>query len=77
MSLIKEAKWMCENSKSLERYAGRWVAFLPEQGIVGCAASLSKALAKAARLKDRKQPFVFHVPTLEELRFPLTTPRLR
>lgn len=76
MNMNREAKWMCENSKELERFAGQWVLFTPGQGIVGCAHSLKVALAKVNKHQHREKPYMFHVPTSKELGFPFPVSRI-
>ena len=65
--VIKECEWLCENAKSLETYSGKWVLFLPDQGIVGCAQTFKKAVAQANKSRCREKPFLFHVPTPEDV----------
>lgn len=65
MDVCKETKWLCENAKTLEKFAGQWVSFTAHDGIVSTNLSFD-------RLKKIKpSAFVFHVPSKEELGSPL------
>lgn len=67
MQLQKETKWLCENAKGLEKFSGQWVLFSAKEGLVGCGESLAQVLKAARHKKDKHTPFVFHVPSKEEL----------
>ena len=70
MDICKETKWLCENAKSLEKYSGQWVVFSATRGLVGKASTLNNALRSFRHAKS-SQPFLFHVPSKEELVSPL------
>lgn len=71
MNICKETKWLCENAKSLEKYSGQWVVFSANEGIVDRAGSLSAVLKSFRHMKSKSAPFLFHVPSQEELISPL------
>lgn len=71
MELCKETKWLCENAKRLEKFAGQWVSFSANEGLVGSGSSLDHALKNSRNKHFRTAPFVFHVPSKEELTAPL------
>ncbi|MCB4757445.1 MAG: DUF5678 domain-containing protein [Elusimicrobia bacterium] len=70
MKLQKETKWLCENSRALERFAGKWVAFCVNEGLVAKGASLDSILRCAKKRKLSRRSFVFHVPSKDELHIP-------
>lgn len=71
MDICKDTKWLCENAKSLEKYAGQWVVFCSSRGLVGKAGSLNTALRSFRHAKSSTHPFLFHVPSKEELVSPI------
>lgn len=72
MRCTKGLRWLCQNSKTLERFSGQWVMFSTDEGIVSNGESLQRVLKAAGRHKMKDRPFVFHVPSKEELNPPLT-----
>ncbi len=72
MDICKETKWLCENAKSLEKFAGQWVVFSSTRGLVGKAGTLNNALRSFRQAKSKSAPFLFHVPSKEELVSPLS-----
>jgi hypothetical protein len=72
MDIKEETKWLCENAKGLEKFAGQWVMFSVKEGVVSCDSSLKKVFKKTtAKIRSSKEPFVFHVPSKQDLLFPL------
>ena len=67
MTFQKETKWFCENAKGLEKFAGQWVLFSAHEGLVGNGESLAQVLKAARHKKAKNTPFVFHIPSKEEL----------
>jgi hypothetical protein len=70
MDICKHTKWLCENTRRLEQFAGRWVAFFTDKNQVRAADSLQKALRRPAK-RAKSVPFVLHVPAKEDMRNPL------
>lgn len=70
MAYTKESKWFCEHASSLERFSGRWIAFGTKNGVVSDGDKLEKVLAIAKRRGHIESPFVFHVPSKDELKAP-------
>ncbi len=66
MAKKNEIFWLCENSGKLEKYAGQWIMFDAKEDLVSCEKSLDRLL-KIIKQKKMKKPFVFHVPTKDEL----------
>ncbi len=71
-----ETRWLCEHARSLERYSGQWVMFSVSEGVVSNNGSLQKVLRSARKLTVDKKPFVFHVPSRDELISPHPPVRL-
>ncbi len=71
MALKNETRWLCENSKALEQYSGQWVMFSVNEGVVGKGESLKKVLEDAKKLNIHPRPYVFLVPSKEELGSPV------
>jgi hypothetical protein len=72
MNICKQTKWLCENAKSLEKFAGQLVAFSATRGIVGRGESFDSIFNKSSRpKKSTPAPYVFHVPSKEELASPI------
>lgn len=71
MKIQKETKWLCENARNLERFSGKWVMFSTHEGVVSKGASLDHVLKSARRKRSSKSPYVFHVPSKDELGIPL------
>ncbi len=71
MELTKEIKWLCENARSLEKFSGQWVMFSTREGVVSNGPSLQKVLNASKKMKPSEKPFVFHVPSKEELGSPV------
>lgn len=63
-----ETKWLCENARNLERFAGQWVKFNVHEGVVKNGSSLLSVLKAGRDAKTPDKPFVFHVPSKEELK---------
>ena len=71
MKMRRESRWICENAQRLEeKYAGRWVIFNANEGVVSSGPDLGSIL-KAAKRSRAAVPFVFHVPSRDELSAPL------
>jgi hypothetical protein len=62
MDICKHTKWLCENTRRLEKYAGRWVAFTTDGDDVRSADSFTKVMRYCGTKRNRSVPFVFHVP---------------
>jgi hypothetical protein len=75
IDICKHTKWLCENTRRLEKFAGRWVAFLTEENHVRSGNSLKQALQSSGAKRNQPVPFVFHVPSKAALRnpFPIAT----
>ncbi len=71
MNFCKETRWLCENAKSLEKFAGQWVMFSANEGLVGNDESFLNVFRSTRSKKSKSTPFVFHVPSKEELAAPL------
>ena len=69
MDICKQTKWLCENTRRLERFAGSWVAFSPEKNRVH--AGPFKQVMRFCHGKRTQIPFLFHVPSKTDLRTPL------
>ena len=70
MKIQKATKWLCENASRLERFAGQWVLFSVHEGLVSKGESLPLVMRSARRKRVLKRPFVFHVPSRDELKNP-------
>lgn len=70
MEIRKETKWLCENARALERFAGQWVVFDTTKGLVNKGDSLMRLLRDASKPPVKDPPFVFHVPSKTELDAP-------
>jgi hypothetical protein len=77
MKIRNETKWLCENARDLERYSGQWVMFTTMQGVVRKNDSLTRLLKESKNEPMREKPFVFHVPSKQELAAPLIGARRR
>lgn len=66
-TITKETKWLCEHSRALERFSGKWVVFSAKEGMVAQSASLNKIIKVTSKFKKAGKPFVFHVPSKDEL----------
>ena len=71
MDICKETKWLCENAKSLEKFSGQWVVFSAHDGLKDHAGSLEGVLKSFRHAKSKAAPFLFHVPSKEELVSPI------
>ena len=71
MIICKETKWMCENSKNLEKYSGKWIVFSAAAGLLSTSDTLNPALKTVRHSKSSSAPFLFHVPSKEDLVSPL------
>lgn len=58
MQLTKETQWLCEHAKTLEKFSGQCVTFTAEEGIM------------LGKKKSSETPFLFHVPSKDELLAP-------
>lgn len=67
MDICKETKWLCENAKSLEKFSGRWVVFSSHDGLMRSCDSVATAIKSVRPSKSKISPFLFHVPSKEEL----------
>jgi len=67
MAVMSETKWLCRNSRELEKFSGQWVLFSAEEGVLRCDASLEKLLVEAKGIRSRPRPFVLHVPSKKEM----------
>ena len=70
MKIQKATKWLCENASRLEKFSGQWVLFSVHEGLVSRGDSLSCVLREARKKKVTKRPFVFHVPSRDDLKMP-------
>jgi hypothetical protein len=66
MSQKNETRWLCENARTLEKFPGQWVMFSVREGIVEKGESLDRVL-RARRTKNGARPYVFHVPSKDEM----------
>lgn len=72
MSLTKETKWLCEHAKILEKYSGKWILFNLHEGVLCSGGSVDQVMAQQpVKGKSHKDPFIFHVPSKDELESPL------
>ncbi len=67
MAFTKETKWLCENASALEKFSGKWVAFSADKGVLANGKTLAVALRKMKIHQAIRRPFVFHVPSKDEL----------
>ena len=69
MEFCKETKWLCENAKTLEKFAGQWVMFCASEGLLGNGESFPTVFRSFHQKKSKSAsvPFIFHVPLKEEL----------
>lgn len=67
MSQKNETRWLCENAGALEKFPGQWIVFSVREGIVEKGDSLDKVLRGTKKCKNGARPFLFHVPSKEEL----------
>jgi hypothetical protein len=70
MNQKKETEWLCQNAQSLEQFAGQWVVFSVHEGLVSRGEKLQSVLSAAKKRHLHKTPFVFHVPSRNELGCP-------
>jgi hypothetical protein len=68
MEICKHTKWLCENTRRLEEFSGRWVAFFTDKNQVRSGDSLQNALSPFKAKRSRSAPFVFHVPAAGDAR---------
>ena len=66
-----ETIWLCEHARALEKFSGRWVKFNVEEGLVCSGDTLNQVLSDSHKKKSHFKPFVFHVPSKDELSHPL------
>jgi len=59
--------WLCENARKLEKFSGRWVMFNLKEGVVSSGESLERMFKLVKKHKKFRKPFIFHVPTKDEL----------
>jgi len=63
---LKGLKWLNANEKELNKFAGRWIAFLEKKGVISSGSTLREALRKAKNTSS--SPYVFKVPSLKEMK---------
>ena len=68
MDICKHTKWLCENTRRLEKFAGRLVAFSTEKNRVRCGDSFKQIMRFYGTKRNQAVPFVFHVPSKSVLR---------
>ncbi len=59
MNLIKETRWLCEHARLLEKFSGQNVMFNTQDGLL------------TDKKKSSEAPFLFHVPSRDELTSPV------
>ncbi len=59
MNLTKETQWLCEHARTLEKFSGQCVVFTTKDGLV------------SGKKKSNETPFLFHVPSKDELNSPV------
>jgi hypothetical protein len=67
MSQKNETRWLCENASALEKFPGQWIMFSVREGIVNKGDSLDKVLRNGRRAKNGTRPYIFHVPSKDEM----------
>ncbi len=73
MRLTKECKWFCEHASQLEKFSGEWVMFRVEEGIVCHGPTLNSVMNTVRKMKrNLTKPYIFHVPSREELSVPMS-----
>ena len=77
MEIRSETKWLCENARALERFSGKWVMFTVMEGLLKKDASLTRLLRESGNKPGNDRPFVFHVPSKQELAAPVARSRRR
>ncbi len=65
---VKCLQWLNANERELQKFAGRWIAFLEKRGVISSGSTLEEALKKAGKLKFHGSPYVFKVPSSKELK---------
>lgn len=76
MGLPKETRWLCEHASSLEKFSGKWIAFSVERGVVSDGKTLAMVMRKMRAQQAIRKPFVFHVPSKDELQSPRSHAKL-
>ena len=71
MNPTKETRWLCEHSKVLEKFSGKCVVFNIMEGVVSDGESTEKFLWGIKKMKPQGKPFLFHVPSKDELTTPM------
>lgn len=70
---VKGLQWLNANEQQLEKFSGRWIAFLEKKGVISSGGTLEEALRKARPSKASESPYVFKVPSQKDLeRFDLS-----
>jgi hypothetical protein len=64
---LKCLRWLNANEEKLEKFAGQWIAFLEKRGVISSGATLEEALRKAKARAEGESPYMFKVPSNEEL----------
>jgi Family of unknown function (DUF5678) len=67
----RETVWLCEHARALEKFSGQYVKFSVDEGLVCAGETLTQVLSHKAGKKSHAKPFVFHVPSKDELSHPL------
>ncbi len=68
---VRETKWLCENSRVLEKFSGQWVMFCAMDGVLCSGESLKTVLDEAKKRKHPHKPYVFLVPSKSQLEPPI------
>ena len=64
----EELDWLSKNSKVVEKYSGKWIAFTAKKGIIASSKNLKKVM-EITKKKNIKEPTVFKVPRSDEEEF--------
>lgn len=61
----EELEWLSKNSKEVEKYSGKWIAFNAKKGILASGRSV-REVVETAKNKNVKSPSIFKVPRRDE-----------
>ena len=64
----EELDWLSKNSKEIEKYSGKWIAFTAKKGILASSKNLREVM-EITKKKNIKEPTVFKVPRKDEEEF--------
>ncbi|MEW6555999.1 MAG: DUF5678 domain-containing protein [Elusimicrobiota bacterium] len=62
----KGLKWLSKNEKKIEKYSGKWIAFVTNKGILSSGETVKEVIDIAEKKYCISNPFVFKVPRKDE-----------